>query len=228
MDYFAGALLGSADSSVVYHKSHDEAGNSDGSMRTIVAAVNGNVNALSNQQARRYAEARCRFAFGMSLTSPGIPMFLFGEEIAAEKPNTYNRFAENKEDLLHSSANGGGRIFEFYRDLIRFRLGHQGLRYGDIQVIHSHNANRVIAFGRFHPAEDLIIVGSLNNDAFENGYVISHPAIGDSEWREVFNSDDTAYGGWGTNNQNRDVHTASNEISVIVPAAGFVILQRNY
>lgn len=227
MDYFANALLGSANASVVYHKSHDEAGNSDGSMRTIVAAVNGDANALSNQETRRYAEARCRFAFGMSVTSPGIPMFLFGEEIGAEKPNTYNRFAENKEDLLGASANGGGRMFEFYKSLIRFRLAHPALRHGDVQVIHTHNSNRVIAFGRFHHSEELMIIASLNNHAFENGYVIQHAAIGESAWKEVFNSDDTVYGGWGINNQNLNVRSASNEVTVVLPAAGFVVLQRS-
>src|SRR6185436_14449149 len=41
MDRFAGALWGSQFNKIVYHESHDEAGNSRGSMRTIQAAVNG-------------------------------------------------------------------------------------------------------------------------------------------------------------------------------------------
>ena len=32
-------------------------------------------------ETRRYAEARCRFAFGCTVLSAGVPMFLFGEEV---------------------------------------------------------------------------------------------------------------------------------------------------
>ncbi|MEO0012312.1 MAG: hypothetical protein RLZZ535_701 [Cyanobacteriota bacterium] len=67
MDYFAGALANSGVRKVVYHESHDEAGNSyyeiNGdrveSRRTIVAAVN---SAPLIGETRRFAEARSRFA----------------------------------------------------------------------------------------------------------------------------------------------------------------------
>jgi NAD(P)-dependent dehydrogenase (short-subunit alcohol dehydrogenase family) len=41
MDAFSGALYGSQYDQVVFHESHDEAGNAGGTARTIVTAVNG-------------------------------------------------------------------------------------------------------------------------------------------------------------------------------------------
>ena len=41
MDYFAGALASSGGQKVVYSESHDEAGNGQGTDRTINTAVNG-------------------------------------------------------------------------------------------------------------------------------------------------------------------------------------------
>ncbi|MEW5803039.1 MAG: alpha-amylase family glycosyl hydrolase [bacterium] len=96
MDYFAGVLLASANKKVVYHESHDEAGNSEHSMRTIHAAVN---RASLSGETRRVAEARCRFAFGMSVLSAGTPLFLMGEEVGAQKDYRYSDFADNREDL---------------------------------------------------------------------------------------------------------------------------------
>jgi 1,4-alpha-glucan branching enzyme len=99
MDYFAGALHATGTKRVVYNESHDEAGNSGGpfrdpewntldkdkeftSHRTIMVAVNG---APLIGETRRYAEARCRFAYGVTVLSAGIPMFLFGEEVGAAR-----------------------------------------------------------------------------------------------------------------------------------------------
>jgi len=80
VDWFAGALTGSATRKIVYHMSHDEAGNSTNSHRTIVDAVNG---AALIGETRKFAEARSRFAFGMAALSPATPMFLMGEEVGA-------------------------------------------------------------------------------------------------------------------------------------------------
>ena len=54
---------------------------------------------LVNQDTRRVAEARCRFAAGMTLMSAGVPMFLFGEEVGAEKVPGQADSAPHKFDL---------------------------------------------------------------------------------------------------------------------------------
>ena len=82
MDYFAAALASSGGNHIVYNESHDEAGNAAGTRRSIVVASNG---APLIGDTRRYAEARCRWAFGAAVLSAGTPMFLFGEEIGASE-----------------------------------------------------------------------------------------------------------------------------------------------
>jgi 1,4-alpha-glucan branching enzyme len=78
MSFFAGAMRASGSGKVVYNDSHDEAGNSPGSARTICLAVN---NAPLIGATRIWAEARVRVAAGLALLSAGTPMFFMGEEV---------------------------------------------------------------------------------------------------------------------------------------------------
>jgi len=55
---------------------------------------------------REYAEARCRFACGA--LSAGTPMFLFGEEVGAER----RRWQDSDVYLVVGSLND--RVFEGY------------------------------------------------------------------------------------------------------------------
>ena len=95
MDAFAGVLAATGRKTIVYHESHDEAGNSHESRRTLAAAL-----ALSEGEppaegeVRLIAEARCRFAAGMALLAAGTPMFLMGEEIGAVKDFRFNDFLQ--------------------------------------------------------------------------------------------------------------------------------------
>ncbi len=223
MDYFSGALSWSGRHKVVYHESHDEAGNSHGSKRTIITAVN---NAPLVGETRRSAEARCRLAFGMSLLSPGTPLFLMGEEIGAQKDYRYNDFMDNREDLQGGSQGKGRQLFGFYRELIRLRLSHPGLRSRDIDILHVHNANRVIAFQRRNNDQAFLIAASLNNRPFSSGYNIEHALLSDANWREVFNSDAAGYGGGNAGNLGAIVPSAGGRINVVIPANGFVVLQK--
>src|SRR5581483_1522123 len=115
--------------------------------------------------------------------------FLMGEEVGAAKPYTYDTFMNNREDLVGQSRGDGRLLFEFYRELIRLRLGYPGLQTREIDVLHVHNANRVIAFHRWSGADDFLVVASLNNHAFTSGYLIDSARLPDGHWREVFNSD---------------------------------------
>ena len=231
MDYFAGALGWSGHKKVVYHESHDEAGNSyyevGGnriySRRTIIAAVN---SAPLIGETRRFAEARCHFAFGMAMLSPGTPMFLMGEEIGAQKPYRYQDFFQNKEDLLGERQNNGQRLFRFYQDLIQFRLSHSGLRSHEIDIIYIHDTNRVIAFRRWDETEELLVVASLNNHSFGLGYIIETSRLGDGHWREIFNSDAELYGGDNIGNLGATIPSLHDQIRVVIPANGFVVLQK--
>ncbi len=236
MDYFAGALAKSSDRKVVYHESHDEAGNAEGSRRTIVSAVN---EAPLLGETRSFAEARVHFACGMTMLSAGTPMFFMGEEIGAQKLYKYQQrglqnsedvikggFFYNREDLRGERQNNGQRLFKFYQDLIRFRLNHSGLRSHNIDIIHVHNDNRVIAFKRWDETQEFLVVASLNNSPFADGYAIENYRIPDGTWKEMFNSDLQSYGGNNVGNLGANITSNNGYIYVVVPANGFVVLQK--
>ena len=231
MDYFAGALAESREHKVVYHESHDEAGNAyyeQGgnrieSRRTIVSAVNG---AALVGKTRSFAEARVHFACGMTMLSAGTPMFFMAEEIGAEKQYRYKDFLDNREDLLGERQNNGRQLFKFYQELIRFRLNHSGLRSHNIDIIHVHNANRVIVFKRWDETEEFLVVASLNNSPFAKGYMLENYRIPNGTWREMFNSDLKSYGGNNLSNLGANITSNNGNISIVVPANGFVVLQK--
>jgi 1,4-alpha-glucan branching enzyme len=225
MDYFTGAVLATQYNTVVYQESHDEAGNDANTERTMVTAVNG---APLIGATRTYAEARCRFAFGMSALSGGTPMFLMGEEIGAANPFRVADFAANKEDLIGQRTGDGQFIFRFFQDLIRFVLASPAARSRSIDVIYRHNDNRVIAFTRTGGAQQLLVVGSLNDSPFVQGYEIAtDPSqLASGGWQEVFNSDASIYGGANVGNAGATLQAANGQIDTVIPAHGFVILQK--
>ncbi|ACK73075.1 alpha amylase catalytic region [Gloeothece citriformis PCC 7424] len=231
MDYFAGALGASGDHKVVYHESHDEAGNASymeggqriESRRTIVSAVNG---ATLTESVRPYAEARTRFACGMTLLSAGTPMFFMAEEIGAQKQYRYGDFINNREDLLGERVGEGRFLFQYYGDIIRLRLNHSGLRSHNIDIVYVHNANRIIAFRRWDDREEFLIVGSLSNFPFTDGYTIENSRLSNGLWREIFNSDAQAYRGNNLGNGGATIPSNNGRMNVIIPANSVVVFQK--
>jgi 1,4-alpha-glucan branching enzyme len=222
MGDFAGALATSARRRVVYEESHDEAGGHDGTRRTILAAVNGFPLVGAT---REFAEARCRFACAMSMLSAGTPMFLMGEEIGAQKDFTHNTFRDNKEDLEAERLGDGARLFRFYQDVIALRLSNEALRSSNIEILHTNDDARVIAFRRWKDRE-LIVVGSLNNAPFDQPhYRIEHHAISQGAWSELLNSDANLYAGAGVGNP-VSLHSDAGGLEVVLPANGVVVLER--
>jgi 1,4-alpha-glucan branching enzyme len=227
IDYFAGALAWADKKRIVYSESHDEAGNHspfdcDNTHRNIVVASNG---APLIGDTRLYAEARCRFALGMTILSAGIPMFFMGEEIGATKDVRYIDIINSREDLLNERHNHGAALYNFYADLIKFRLNNKGIRYYPVEVIYKHNDNRILAFRRYNDKEEFLIVASLNNEPFPHSYAIHHPALTKKSWKEVFNSDATRYGGKNIGNGGSTISPANEMLNVILPANGFVVFQ---
>ena len=226
MRWFADALAASADHRVVYHESHDEAGNAENSGRTIVVAVNG---APLVGDTRRYAEARVHFAAGMTLAAaPATPMFFMGEEVGASEPYRYDDVRagrETRENYYALRDGVGANLFRFYADVIRLRLAHPALRSHDCDILHANDDNRVIAVRRWGMGEEAIVIGSLNNWAFRGGYRIEDQRISDASWREVFNSDGSQYGGGGLLNAGQ-ITSAGGAITVNIPANSVLVLQR--
>jgi 1,4-alpha-glucan branching enzyme len=228
MDWFAGALYGSRYDQVVFHESHDEAGNDRderthiSSERTMVTAVN---EAPLIGATRTWAEARARVCVGLSMLSAGTPMFFMGEEIGAQTPYRYDDFLQHREDILGERAGNGQRLFRFYQDLIRLSRRLDAIRSQNIDILHQSNSNRVVAFKRWNGNQEIIIAASFNNQPFANGYVIDKDtlAIPDAGWKEVFNSDAAIYGGQNVGNWASVVPSAGGRLNVVMPAAGFVV-----
>jgi len=190
MELFGQVLLGTP-RQVVYHESHDEAGNSNNSARTMQIAVNHML--LDNT--RYWAEARSRVAAGLTILSAGTPMFFMGEEVSAVNPYRYNDFVNFKEDYQTMRGTTGAKMFRFYQDLIRVRIWAPALRSPSVELVYTHNEDRILAFRRWSGDEEYLVIASLNNAAFEDGYPIEHDSLSGKTWLETINSDDEAYGG---------------------------------
>jgi 1,4-alpha-glucan branching enzyme len=222
MDYFCGALSATQYNKITYHENHDESGNDRNTARTIVTAVN---HAPLIGATRKYAEGRSRFVASLSMLSAGIPMFLMGEEIGAAKCYRYNDFYLNKEDLIGERTRDGRFLFRFYQDLIRLVTTMPAARSSGIDVIYRHNDNRVIAFMRTSPAQQLLVLASLNDAPFDRGYVLATdprrlPAGG---WQEIFNSDAAVYGGDDVGNRSATLQVNGGQINAVIPARGIVV-----
>jgi 1,4-alpha-glucan branching enzyme len=230
LTWFADVLANSGNAKVIYHESHDEAGNSyyeeNGqrvySGRTIAVAVN---DAALVGETRRYAEARVHFVAGMTLLAPHIPMFFMGEEVGASRSYRYADFANARENLYALRQGAGANLFRFYQDLIRLRLSHQALRSRNIDILDTHDANRVLAFRRWQGTEELLVFGSLNNRPFTDGYRIQDARIVDGQWREILNSDATNYGGQGLTNPD-PIGSQGGAVTLIIPANSVLLFLR--
>jgi 1,4-alpha-glucan branching enzyme len=225
LDRFARCLITSRCNTVVYHESHDEAGNSEHSGRTLMVAIAaGKGSPKPEGELRRIAEARCRVVAGMTFLSAGTPMFLMGEEIGACKDFTYDGFLENREDLYGERAGDGRYLFRFYSDIIRLRRRHRALSTTNIELMNVHNADRILAFHRWRGPEHYLIVTTLSDTGFPEGYSVNVPTDAVGRWRQIFSSDATVYGGTGVSNEGV-LEVASGQLSVKVPARGFVVLR---
>ena len=225
MDQFAGILEATSRKTVVYHESHDEAGNSEHSARTLMVAIAADGDdAPPTGELRSVAEARVRFVAGMTLLSAGTPMFLMGEEIGAVKDFTYDGFLEKREDLLGERKGAGRFLFRFYQDLIRLRQRHQTFSTANIETVLVHNADRILAFRRWKGPEHYLVITTLSDFGWPDGYELAAPAVATGNWREIFSSDAKLYGGAGIVNEG-ELEVVDGKITVKLPARGFVVLR---
>jgi 1,4-alpha-glucan branching enzyme len=225
IDQFSGVLWNSQFQKVVYHESHDEAGNASGSLRTSKVAVN---NSVLFGLTRTFAESRTRVACALCLLSAGTPMFFMGEEIVAQQLYKYNNILVAREDLAGERIGNGSRMFRYYQDLIRLRKQQSAIHSRQIDILHAHNPNRVIAFTRRAGGNDLLIVASLNNSAFDNSYSLETDPerLPAGSWREIFNSDAALYGGNNIGNAGAALPCQNGRIDIVIPANGVLVFQR--
>jgi 1,4-alpha-glucan branching enzyme len=128
-----------------------------------------------------------------------VPMFFMGEEVGCVRPYRFDDFLENREDFDGLREGEGAKLFGCYSALLKLRRSETALRAGASRVLFSDDGSRVLAFQRRDDRDEFVVVGTLSNSPF-NDYVVSHPSFGDSQWREVFNSDEERFGGGGLTN----------------------------
>jgi 1,4-alpha-glucan branching enzyme len=152
-------------------------------------------------------------------------MFFMGEEIGAQRQYKYDNFIANREDILGERAGNGKHLFRFYQDLVSLGRRLPSIRTHNIDILHQSDDNRVVAFKRWIGDEQVIILASLNNTAFSNGYVIKKDsmAIPDAGWREVCNSDAAIYGGQNIGNFGGTISSHGSQFAANIPANGFVV-----
>ncbi|GAB3902774.1 hypothetical protein GCM10028803_30030 [Larkinella knui] len=226
MSQFATSLHQSQYNKVVFHESHDEAGNhndplSENTARTMVVAVN---DAAMTPDTRFWAERRSRTIVGLSILSAGTPMFFMGEEIGARHRYKYDTFIDLREDLLGERIGAGARLFRFYQDLIAVSKRLHSIRSRNIDILHTHDNSRVIAFKRWLGNEQVLVVASLNNTPFDR-YTLYSDAyrLPDGGWKEIFNSDSELYGGANVGNGGAICQASQGVLTVALPANGFVL-----
>jgi 1,4-alpha-glucan branching enzyme len=228
MDWMSEVIRG-AYHKIIYHESHDEAGNSSyqengqrfSSARTMMVSVNGYL----FENTRRYAEARSRVAVALTMLSPGTPMFFMAEEVGATKPYRFHDFLEYREDIESMKRGSGANMFHFYQDLIGLRRNRPSIRSSNIEIIHVHNENRILAFLRSTESEELLVVVSLNNFSFNNGYWLRHDLLSGKKWKEILNSDYSIYGG-ETAHTDHMLAAEGNGVNPLIPSNSILVLQR--
>jgi 1,4-alpha-glucan branching enzyme len=140
-----------------------------------------------------YARSRARVATALLLTAPGVPMVFMGQEFLEDKLWSDN---PNRDDLLiwWAGVQGADRhmadFHAFVRDLIHLRRAHPALRSDPVDVFHTNDADRIVAFHRWVPdvGRDVVVVASLAESTFhDRSYALGLPSPG--HYIEAFNSD---------------------------------------
>jgi 1,4-alpha-glucan branching enzyme len=182
-----------------------------------------------------YARSRSRFAMGLVLTAPGIPMLFMGQEFLEDKQWNDNPTPANLIWWagLEGADKNMGDFQRFTRELISLRRNQPALRGEGCQVTHVHDGNRVLVFQRWVEGigQDVMVAFSLSETNWYN-YQVGFP--GGGHWREVFNSDvydnwvnpTVAGNGGGIDANGGPLHGLPNSAGITIPANGFVIFAR--
>ena len=113
-----------------------------------------------------------------------------------------------------------------YKDAIGLRAKCASLRSNQIDIVHTHDVNRILAFRRWTGLEELLVVVSLSNHPY-SGYLMEHPSITEGEWQAISNSDLAAYG--GTSHAvlaSLRVCSEAGSLTLHIPANSIIVLKR--
>ena len=134
----------------------------------------------------------------------------------------------NKEDLVGERTADGRFLYRFYQDLIQLVTANPAARSRALDVIYRHNDNRVIAFTRSSTGQQLLILASLNDAPFDNGYAFcTDPGrLPTGGLQEIFNSYAAVYGGDNLGNGHATLQVNGGQMNAVIPAHGFVVFEK--
>ena len=181
-----------------------------------------------------YARSRSRVATGLLLTAPGIPQLFMGQEFLEIHPWDTNPSGSNL--LSWAALNAGDKVMadhlRFTQELVRLRATQPALRSDNVHAYYVSDADRVLAFHRWLPTgQDVVVAATLAEGTWWT-YQLGFPVPG--LWREVFNSD--VYDNWvnpwvagnggGVQVGGPPMHGFAASASVVIPANGIVVFAR--
>lgn len=208
---------GDAFQRIVFSDSHDTAAN--GSKRITEEVTPKNPGSLLTRRRLLIADA-------ITLTAPGIPMLLQGQEFLQE--GEFNDWQELQWDNLKKYPG----IVEAHKHLIALRKNTYGNTAGlqgqSVRVFHSDTNNNILGYHRWNfggPHDDVLIIVNFNNNEQQN-YNIGLPRGG--EWRVRFNSSWTGYSPDFIELAQQTIKTDKNNIATIaIPPYGVYILSQD-
>ncbi len=145
-----------------------------------------------------WARGRGKLAYGITMFTAGLPMLLQGQEFMEDRP--FGDAAAQRVQWAYRT--NYAEYLQACRDMTWLRRRSTALRGDSGQnIFHVNDAANVLAWHRWRQGgDDLVIVASFNNSAFDS-YCVGLP--GGGEWLELFNSDAREYGGEGRGNSGR-------------------------
>lgn len=168
---------GDAFDKVIFSDSHDSAANGSARLNEQVAPGNAE---------NAYARHQTLLANAITLTAPGMPMLLQGQEFMQE--GTFNDWQMLDWEKTKQFAG----IVLAHKHLIDLRLNHhnntQGLLGQYTKLIHRDDANNVIAYHRKDKGgsgDDTVVIVNFSDTSFQD-YELYLPHEG--HWRVRFNS----------------------------------------
>ena len=182
-----------------------------------------------------YARSRSRVATGLLLTAPGIPQLFMGQEFL--EPQPWNTNPAGSDLLEWAALDAGDKVMadhlRFTQDLVRLRAAQPALRSDNVHPYYVSDADRVLAFHRWLPTgEDVVVVATLAESTWWS-YRLGFPQPG--AWREAFNSDvydnwvnpSVAGNGGAIQADGPPMHGFAASASVVIPANAIVVFARS-
>ena len=162
---------------IIFSDSHDTAAN--GSVRINEAATPGNPGSV-------FARQKGLIANALTLTAPGIPMLLQGEEFMQEGNfNDWQMLDWDKTVQFAGIVLANQHLVNLRKDTYSNTTGLTG---SSINVFHQDTTNNVIAYHRWNnggPHDDVIVIINFSDQRFTE-YALRFPIAGN--WHVRFNS----------------------------------------